>query len=84
MGLIRRDYGAVGLFDMVQHGALTANQLAVALVVLTLFVPCVANTFVIFKEQGLKRAAAIVSFVIVVITGQRNGARAPAACCITL
>jgi len=66
MGLIRRDYGAVGLFDMVQHGALTANQLAVALVVLTLFVPCVANTFVIFKEQGLKRAAAIVSFVIVV------------------
>ena len=66
MGLIRRDYGAVGLFDMVQHDALTANQLAVALVVLTLFVPCVANIFVIFKEQGWKRAAAIVTFVIAV------------------
>jgi ferrous iron transport protein B len=71
MGLLRRDYGAVGLFDMVQHDALTANQLAVALVVLTLFVPCVANVFVIFKEQGLKRAVAIVGFVIpfAVLTG---------------
>ena len=45
---------------------MTANQLAVALVVLTLFVPCVANIFVIFKEQGWKRAAAIVTFVIAV------------------
>ena len=35
----------------------------VALTVITLFVPCVANFLVIIKEQGVKRALAILGFV---------------------
>ena len=35
----------------------------VALTVITLFVPCVANFLVIIKEQGIKRALAILGFI---------------------
>lgn len=71
MGFLRRDYGAAGLFELVQQGRLDGNQVAVALIVLTLFIPCVANFFIIIKEQGWKKALAIVGFIIplAVITG---------------
>ena len=32
---------------------------------ITLFVPCIANAFVIIKEQGLRKAISIISFVFV-------------------
>ncbi len=64
MGFLRRDYGAAGLFSLVQEGRLSGNQIAVTLIVLTLFVPCVANFFVIIKEQGLKKALAILLFIV--------------------
>jgi ferrous iron transport protein B len=35
----------------------------VALTVVTLFVPCVANFLVIIKEQGIRRALAIIGFI---------------------
>ncbi len=50
MGLIRRDFGAAGLTDM----ALAPAQIVVALVVITLFVPCIASVVVIYKERGWK------------------------------
>jgi len=34
------------------------------MVVITLFVPCIANLLVIIKEQGIKRAFAILGFII--------------------
>ncbi|MCS7065578.1 MAG: ferrous iron transporter B, partial [Fimbriimonadales bacterium] len=40
-GFFRRDYGAAGLYQLHERDALTGNQLLVAAVVLTLFVPCV-------------------------------------------
>jgi len=39
------------------------NQTVVALTVITLFVPCVANFLVIIKEQGIGRALAILGFI---------------------
>jgi ferrous iron transport protein B len=63
LGFLRRDYGAVGLFDMAQNGQLTHIQSFVSLVTITLFVPCLANFFMIVKERGIKTAAAITGFV---------------------
>ncbi len=69
MGFLRRDYGAAGLFSMVHDGALTATQSVVALTVMTLFVPCVANLLMIVKERGPKVAFAILTFVTIVAVG---------------
>ena len=64
IGFLRRDYGAAGFFAMAQKGLLTNNQVLVALVTITLFVPCIANFFVIIKERGWKTALIIVGVVI--------------------
>ncbi|GBC93817.1 Fe(2+) transporter FeoB [bacterium HR15] len=61
-GFFRRDYGAAGLYRLNEQGLLTGNQLLVASVVLTLFVPCVAQFLVSIKERGLR--AALVMFVL--------------------
>lgn len=64
MGFLRRDYGAAGLFAMAQEGRLTNQQAVVSLIVITLFVPCLASFLVVIKEQGLRRALAITAFII--------------------
>ncbi len=64
LGFLRRDYGAAGLFQMARNGMLSAQQAVVSLIVITLFVPCLASFLMIVKEQGLKRAFAITSFII--------------------
>ncbi|MFQ5604896.1 MAG: ferrous iron transport protein B [bacterium] len=64
IGFLRRDYGAAGLFDMARQGLLNSNQIIVSLVTITLFVPCIANFFVIIKERGWKTAVAITLFII--------------------
>jgi ferrous iron transport protein B len=69
MGFLRRDYGAAGLFLMARSGALTHVQAVVALTVMTLFVPCVANFLMIVKERGLRTGLAILSFVTVIAVG---------------
>ncbi|HID26981.1 MAG TPA: ferrous iron transport protein B, partial [Methanosarcinales archaeon] len=63
MGFLRRDYGAAGLYKLAENGLLTPVQIVVSLVVITLFVPCIANFFVMIKERGLKTALAIVAFI---------------------
>ncbi len=63
IGFLRRDYGAAGLFVMAREGLLTPNQIIVALVTITLFVPCIANFFVMMKERGPKTALAITAFI---------------------
>lgn len=55
MGMIRRDFGAAGLTDM----TLTPEQIVVALITITLFVPCIASLIVMFKECGLKEGMMI-------------------------
>jgi ferrous iron transport protein B len=66
MGFLRRDYGAAGLFQLAHAGRLSATQAVVALTVMTLFVPCIANFLMIVKEQGLRAALAILAFVTAV------------------
>jgi ferrous iron transport protein B len=63
MGFLRRDYGAAGLFSLQQQGLLNTEQVVVSLVTITLFIPCIANLFVIIKERGLKTAMMIAGFV---------------------
>jgi ferrous iron transport protein B len=55
MGMVRRDFGAAGLY----HLSLSPNQIVVALVTITLFTPCIASLMVMFKERGLKEATIV-------------------------
>lgn len=63
IGFLRRDYGVAGLFSLAQNGQLDTVQIIVSLVTITLFVPCIANFFIIIKEHGWKTALAIVGFI---------------------
>src|SRR5215212_4215307 len=65
IGFLRRDYGAAGLFAMQRDGALNPTQTIVALTVITLFVPCVANFLVMVRERGKAAAVGIAAFVTV-------------------
>ncbi|HUK13421.1 MAG TPA: ferrous iron transport protein B [Thermoanaerobaculaceae bacterium] len=64
VGFLRRDYGAAGFFALQRGGALDGVQSLVALTVITLFVPCIANFFVMIKERGWKTAVAMVAFIV--------------------
>lgn len=55
LGIVRRDFAAFGLTDV--H--LTALQAVVAMIVITLFVPCIATVGVMIKERGWKTALTI-------------------------
>jgi len=65
-GFFRRDYGAAGLYDLQKAGSMTGNQLAVAAITLTLFLPCIAQ-FLVFKKECGFRIAAITSVCICII-----------------
>lgn len=60
-GFFRRDYGAAGLYDM--RATMTAGQILVATVTMTLFVPCIAQFSVTAKERGWKTALSIAAFI---------------------
>lgn len=53
MGFVRRDFGAAGLYSL----GLSGVDVLVALVTITLFVPCIASVLVITKERGRMFAA---------------------------
>lgn len=55
LGMVRRDFGAFGLTEL----PLSTNQITIASIVLTLFVPCIATVSVMIKEQSLKVALSI-------------------------
>ena len=55
IGFLRRDYGAAGLFILAKEGQLTPHQILVSLVTITLFIPCIAQFFMMIKERGLKK-----------------------------
>ncbi len=63
MGFLRRDYGAAGLHKLFEDGMLDPVQVIVSMVVVTLFVPCIANFFVIIKEHGIKKALGMTAFI---------------------
>ena len=62
-GFFRRDFGAVSLYDMYNDGIISGVSLVVAAVTLTLFVPCIAQFMIMFKERGARTALAIGIFI---------------------
>jgi ferrous iron transport protein B len=71
LGFLRRDYAAAGLFQIyrpyMETGTMTRVmeiQVTVALVTVTLFIPCIANFLMILKERGWKTGMAIAAFVL--------------------
>ena len=63
VGFLRRDFAATRLFDMSRGGGLDVVQLVVAMVTITLFIPCIANVFMIAKERGWRTAGAMAAFI---------------------
>ena len=55
MGFVRRDFGATGIYEL----GLNPAQILVALVTITLFVPCIASVLIIMKERGKAFTAAV-------------------------
>jgi len=65
IGFLRRDYGAVYLLDAASGPAplLDQRQILVAMVTITLFMPCIANAFVIWKEHSGRIALGMVALI---------------------
>ena len=64
MGFLRRDFGTAGFFMMYEKGLLSPRQVLVSLVVITLFIPCIANFLMMIKEQGIKIAMYMFVFIV--------------------
>ncbi|PKM79058.1 MAG: ferrous iron transporter B [Firmicutes bacterium HGW-Firmicutes-13] len=64
LGFFRRDYGAAGLYDLLQGGFLSLEQLVVASLILTLFLPCIAQFIMVLKEQGPVKGMAVLLIVL--------------------
>jgi ferrous iron transport protein B len=64
LGFFRRDYGAAGLYDLNKAGLLSGIQLVVSSVVLTLFLPCVAQFLMNIRERGIKIGLSIAVFTL--------------------
>ena len=63
IGFLRRDFGAAGLLDLARSGRLSPADVAVSMVTITLFIPCIANVFMIAKERGWKVAGIMSGFI---------------------
>ncbi len=65
VGFMRRDFGAVYILDAATGPAavLTPHQILVAMVTITLFMPCIANFLMIAKEHGMKTAVSMAAFI---------------------
>lgn len=71
LGFLRRDYAAAGLFahyqPFIEAGTMTRAmqiEVVVALVTITLFIPCIANFFMILKERGWKTGFGMMAFIL--------------------
>jgi ferrous iron transport protein B len=65
VGFMRRDFGAVYVLDAVQASEplLTQLQVFVAMVTITLFMPCVATFLMIAREHSTKAALRMSAFI---------------------
>lgn len=64
-GFFRRDYGAAGLYDLKKAGLLSGNQVVVACITLTLFLPCIAQLLMNIKERGIRLGIAMSIFILI-------------------
>ncbi len=65
VGFMRRDFGAVYILDAATGPlpVLSTHQILVAMVTITLFMPCFANFLMIAKEHGLRVAWRMAGFI---------------------
>ena len=63
MGFLRRDFGATGLYVMRAQGLLTPEQVVVAMVTITLFIPCIASVLMIVKERSWRTATGMLVII---------------------
>jgi ferrous iron transport protein B len=65
IGFMRRDFGAVYILDAATRPAplLSPHQILVAMVTITLFMPCFANFLMIAKEHGMRVAWRMAAFI---------------------
>ncbi len=65
IGFMRRDFGAVYILDAATgiDAVLSPHQILVAMVTITLFMPCIANFLMIAKEHGQKVAWSMAAFI---------------------
>jgi len=73
IGFLRRDYGAAGLFILAKEGMLSPHQILVSLVTITLFIPCIAQFFMMIKERGLKRTFYLSAVIFPIAFGVGGG-----------
>jgi ferrous iron transport protein B len=76
VGFLRRDYGAAGLYNLQKQGLMDLRQVTVSLILITLFLPCIAQWLILIRERGWKISLGITAFVLVVallIAGGVNG-----------
>jgi len=64
LGFLRRDYGAAGFKMLFDSKLIDPVGAIVAMITITLFVPCIANFFIIIKERGPKAALGMVAFIV--------------------
>jgi ferrous iron transport protein B len=64
VGFLRRDFGATGLFVMQSQGLLSPMQVVVAMVTITLFIPCIASVMMIAKERNWRTALGMVITIL--------------------
>jgi ferrous iron transport protein B len=67
-GFFRRDYGAAGLFDLLNHGKLDNRQIFISALVISLFLPCIAMFSVMQKERGWRFALGTSAAILVTAT----------------
>ena len=65
IGFLRRDFGAVYLLDAATgpDAVLSSLQIFVSMITITLFMPCIANLFMIAKEHGKRIALYMTLFI---------------------
>jgi ferrous iron transport protein B len=64
VGFLRRDFGATGLFVMQTRGLLSPQQVVVAMVTITLFIPCIASVMMIARERSWRTALAMLVIIL--------------------
>jgi ferrous iron transport protein B len=64
VGFLRRDFGATGMFILESQGMLSPMQVVVAMVTITLFIPCIASVMMIAKERSWRTALGMVVLII--------------------
>ncbi|MBM4306997.1 MAG: ferrous iron transport protein B [Deltaproteobacteria bacterium] len=69
VGFLRRDYGAAGLFVLAKEGLLNPRQILVSLVTITLFIPCIAQFFMMIKERGWKKTLCLSAVIFPIAFG---------------